>query len=823
MATPEEIGPYRIVRPLGQGGMGAVYLAQDTRLHRQVALKLFTGGNARGELARYELLNEARAAAALNHPHIASVHDVLDVDGQVAIVFEYVQGETLADRLERGRLDTKETIDLTLQLVEALSAAHQRGIVHRDLKPANIAIAADGNVKVLDFGVARVMPGGVDNPGSAQTTIACFVGTVGYAAPEQCLGQSVDARADIFSLGVLMFEMLTRRRPFNGIDASVVLRSMLNEAPPRITSLAPGVPQELEELVTRMLAPDPARRPDTVRRVGMVLRGLLPTQRGDEIRPAPSRRSWTIAALLAAAVVTGALVSPLLVERGTPFETPVSARSPVVAVMPLTNASGDPAKDYVATGVAENLVTQLAGVPSITVLSRAAVNDAQSRNKDVASLALELDATYLVDGSVQLSGERLRIDLRLVDPNGSVAWADNVEGDFDDVFDLQRQLTAAVAQALSVRLSAADRASFAQQLTANPEALAAYWRGRALLDRRDIKGNTTAALAAFDEAVSLDASFADAHAGRGEALWSLYAESRDSGQARAASEAATAALRLNPNRPEVRYTLAVILAGTGQPDAAIEELQRALALRPLFEDARIQLGLVLSRQGRIDEAIGEFRRVTDARPNYARPFATMGVALFEAGRYAEAARSFERVTELQPENVIAYQQVGASYHELGDLKQAMLFYERAIAVSPYAPAYSNIGTIYYRNREYEKAADSYQKAISLRPNFRETHRNLGDAYSKLGREVDARRAYLEAVRRAEADLTVNPRDPRALAALAVYLQKLQKTSEATHRLEQAMSIAQGDIQVLRRAAQVHALAKRPEAALHALDGALANG
>jgi tetratricopeptide (TPR) repeat protein/tRNA A-37 threonylcarbamoyl transferase component Bud32 len=817
-AAPLQIGPYRVIRPLGRGGMGTVYLALDTRLDREVALKLFSGPEATSAAAREQVLAEARAAAAFNHPHIASVHDVLDVNGQVAIVFEYVQGETLADRLQRGRLTPDQAVEIGLQLTDALAAAHHHGIVHRDLKPANIAVTSDGVVKVLDFGVARTMPPEGDAD-AALTTFAGFVGTLGYAPPEQALGQSVDARADVFAMGVVLFELLSARRPFPGGDAVTVVQAMMSGEPPRVRSLAPEVPPELDGLIARMLARDPAKRPASAQQVRDTLLSLASTERGTAVPVTVRPHRW-LAALLVAAAITAALVVSIVWGRP---ETPVAVPSLVVAVMPLTNVSGDSEKDFVAIGVAENLITRLAALQSITVLSRSVVNDALSRTSDVVAVARELDATYLVDGSVQESGERLRIDLRLVEPDGSVIWAENVQGNFSEVFDLQTRLTSAVAQALSVRLSGADRVSLADQSTSNAAALAAYWQGRTLLERRDITGNAKAALSAFDEAVSLDPNFADAHAGRGEVLWSLYLDSREAELARAALEAGTTALRLDPNRAEVRYTLAVTLAGTGQQNAAIEELQRALVLRPRFEDARIQLGLVLARQGRIEEAIAEFKKVTDARPNYARPFVTTGFALFEAGRYAEAAAAFERVTELQPEHVVAYQQAGAAYHELGDLERALLFYEKAITVRPYAPAYSNIGTIHYSRQEYEQAAQSYQKAISLRPNARETHRNLGDAYGRLGRTSEARRAYLEAARLAEADLAVNPRDARILASLAVYQQKLRSGPEATRRLGQALALAPTDFQVLRRAAQVYALANQPDAAVDALEAALARG
>src|SRR5918995_1338606 len=259
MPVPQEVGPYRVVRPLGKGGMGTVLLAEDTRLGRQVALKTVSGADADTAYSRAQLLREARAAAALSHPNIAAVHDVLDDKGQVVIVFEYIEGDTLATRLEKGRLSLDSAIAIGLQLTEALRAAHDRGIIHRDLKPANIAIARDGVVKVLDFGIARTLPREASADTNVRTT-ASFTGTIGYASPEQCLGQRADARADIFSLGVVLYEMLTGERPFPGREATTVVRAMLEREAPHVSTVVSGVPAHLDDLLSRALSREPARR-----------------------------------------------------------------------------------------------------------------------------------------------------------------------------------------------------------------------------------------------------------------------------------------------------------------------------------------------------------------------------------------------------------------------------------------------------------------------------------------------------------------------------------------------------------------------------------
>ena len=819
MSAPEEIGPYRVERPLGQGGMGAVYLARDRRLDRPVALKLFSGAEARTPFARHELLNEARAAAALNHPNIASVHDVLDVDGQVAIVFEFVDGETLAERLRRGPLTSGEAIQIALQLVDALAAAHHHGIVHRDLKPANIVITPDNVVKVLDFGVARAMPEGVDNASAARTTAGGFVGTIGYAPPEQCLGQSVDARADIFSLGVVLFEMLTGRRPFTGHDATSLVQSMLSGKSPHVRSHSGNVSPELDGLIARMLSSDPAKRPANVREVRDVLLPLAPTERIILVAPPRRRRTWPLLALLAAAALTGALVTSIL--RREPAPTP--EKPPVIAVLPLTNASGDATKDYVAVGFADSLITRLAGVPTVTVLSRAAVADARRRTADIPKLANELDVTYFVDGSVQQSEDGLRVTLNLIERDGAVAWADTAEGPAESLFDLQTRLASSLAQVLSLRLSAADRATLAKQPTMNPEAFAAYSRGRALLDRRDIRGNTQASLAAFEEAAKLDPNFADAHAARGEALWDLYLGSKNPGLANAAVEAGYLALRLAPNRANVRYSLALTLKGRGELQQAADELQRALALRPNYDDARRELGDVLARQGRVDEAIAEFRAAIELRPNFWAHHYALGISLVRAARYNEAAAAFRRTVELQPDNASAHANLGAAYHFLGRLDDALASYERAVEIRPSSTAYSNIGNIHHRRGDFARAVDAYKAALTLVPNAAATHRNLGDAYRRLGRLAEARASYRTAVRLTQADLSVNPRDPVANASLAVYAAKAGDWSLARQQLRIVEELATSDVEVLYRVAVVHALANEPEPALDALEAAVAGG
>jgi serine/threonine-protein kinase len=820
------VGPYRILSHLGSGGMGEVWLAEDTRLQRRVALKMVRPAGPEDRASRERLMREARAAAALNHPHIATVHDVLEEQGEVVVVFEYVEGETLHVRIARERIAVDEAVDIASQIAKALAAAHAHGIVHRDLKPANVIIGVDGHVKVLDFGIARILAvGSTDSTGKppAETVSgAGFIGTAGYAAPEQMVSSAVDERADLYALGVVLFEMIGGRRPFLGNDrvqlASIKLAS---DAPP-LSSTGQIVPPPLEHLVASLLQRDRDRRPASAQEVLSELRTISGATATAMLPPVRARRSWKTAAAAAAVV---ALVGFGL--WGTRYFSGVpsgnASAPPVVAVLPLTNISGDPSRDFVAAGIAESLISSLAAVPSVTVLSRAAVNDAKLRTADTGALTKDLGATYLVEGSVQESSGTLRVSLHLVRSDRSVAWGDIIEGKFEAIFELQSKLAMALTNALVVRVSASELERINAQPTSSPQALSAYWQGKALLERADVKGNIDAAVSAFEQAAKLDPKFALAHTGLAEAYRQKYLDVRDPIWAQQAIDEATNALALDPNRAEVRYVLGLTLAGAGRLDEASAELYRALALQPNYEDARTQLGQLFAAQGNIDAAIIEFRKAIALRPTSPAPYSAMGVALVNAARYEDAVEVLADAAERFPDNARVYQQLGTAYQFLGNTAEAVANYRKALAIRPSAQAYSNLGAFLHSTGDFAGAVDAYQHAIEIRPNSSATRRNLGDALTRLGRAAEAKAAYREAVRLGEADLKVNPTDARNLAALAVYLQKAGEPAAARTRLEQALATAPESADILFRASVLHALWGESERALGFLERAAANG
>lgn len=793
--------------------MGSVWLAEDTRLHRRVALKTLHASRTIDDAGRERLRREARAAAALNHPHIATVYDVLESDGDVAIVFEHVEGTTLATLLQDGALPFERVLRLAMQLTRSLVAAHKHGIIHRDLKPSNVIVNNDGDVKVLDFGIARVLPVGTTSSLQAETLSAGFVGTPAYAAPEQLFTAAVDERADLYSLGVMLFEMTTGRRPFGGNDLLAMAHIKFAVQAPSISSTGTLVPAAFESLVAQLLKQQPTDRPGSAAEVLGSLRTIAGEPSTGPLPRARSSSRW-----IAAAVTLTLAVGAALISVGWPRSSPADPSTPVIAVLPLRNATGDGAKDYLAAGLSESLISGLASSPSLIVLSRTAVADAVKGEPSIAIALKDLGATYVIDGNVQQSGTQLRIAVNLTGKDQKLVWGEIFDGTFDRVFDLQTRMALAVSE----RMAAGHPRSTISP-PANQAALDAYWRGRVFLDRWDVKGNIDLAISAMQESIGTDPKFALAHAWLGVAYWRKYAESRDQQYAYLSVQSGTKAETIDPALPDVHYALAVSLNGTGRQPEAIAELRKTIELRPTSDEARRKLGEVLAAQGKIDEAVSEFQKAIALRPRFWGGYSEMGRALFSAGRYEDAQRAFEQVVSLQPDNHIGYQQIGAINQLTGHLPAAIKAYEKALSIQPSFGSFSNLGMIQHQSGHYPEAVAAYQQALALRPTLASLHRNVGDSYLRMGKRDEALREYQRAVERAQADLAVNPNSARSVAALAVYLAKAGRNEDALTRAADARRLAPDDLQVMVRAAVVNSLTGRTDAALNQIAAAIERG
>jgi tetratricopeptide (TPR) repeat protein/tRNA A-37 threonylcarbamoyl transferase component Bud32 len=808
---------YTLIEEIGAGGMGQVYKAIDGSLAKTVALKLVRTRSGPHEQTSERFRRELTLAQEVTHPNVCRVYDLGEIDGTLFISMEYVEGQSLDDLIQSvGTLSTKQTIALGRQICAGLEAIHARKIVHRDLKPANIMVDRAGHAILMDFGLAY---------GHGQERLTgegAILGTLAYLSPEQAVGLPTDARTDIYAIGLVLFEMLTgRRAPGDGGTAPLALRDPGERCPPP-SRFAPEVPAEMNQIVLRCLERDPARRYASTAELDAALARLAASlssgvSAGRVRISAPRGRLATAAATIVVTLALAGTIGWFVSHRPRP-----ASGHPVVAVLPLETVGGA-ADDHLGIGMADTLIAHLAGIPSLTVVSRVAPGVDGAGRGQVRRLAHALGADYVVSGSILRLDRRMHVTATLVRPDDSVAWGADYEGSVDDLFSLQRRLAEGVSAALAVSLTPADRARLARPPTNSLSALGAYSDAQSLLEHPEAPGNVARAIDGLRLAISRDPKFALAHAALGRAYWQQYLETKDPSWTRLATDSVTEALRLDPAEPGTRLALATIYAGTGRTDAAVDELHKVLERQPSNDDAHRQLGDILAGQSRWEEAIAELRTAVELRPKFGGNLSHLGLALIGNGRRPEAIAVYRRLAELQPDDPRVFQRIGTTYHEMGDLDQALENYRRALALGPVPKAYTNIGSIHFARGQLPEALAAFQKAAELEPRNPLAQRNLGDAYTRLGRREDAARAYQAAVGLCEDLLRVNPKDSRTLGRLAVYEAKLGRRTAADRHVSDAIALSPADGDVVYRKAVVEALSGRADAALTSLREAVARG
>ena len=673
-APGQTINQYKIISPLGAGGMGEVYLAEDTRLERKVALKFLPAllTQDKGHLRRFE--QEARAVAALSHPNVCMIHEVVATGaGRHCIVMEYVDGVTLREQVAKGRMNVAEALDAAIQAASALSAAHTAGIVHRDIKPENIMLRRDGYVKILDFGLAKLTQQEV-SLGDAEATTKMLVntspgivmGTVAYMSPEQARGLAVDTRTDVWSLGVVLYETLTGRRPFEGATPTDVIISIAERRPAPLARYQPQVPTQLERIVNKALAKNRDERYQTADDLLIDLKNLrreleveaevdrykqltpssqpaAPTSNSEAISspafPLWSTRTRTLLTVLAGLVIVSGLVYALIIRRGaTPAE---QTKIESLAVLPLENLSGDTSQDYFADGMTESLITDLAKIGALRVISRPSVMQYKGGNKPLPQIGRELKVDAVLIGSVVRSGERVRIAVQLIDAaTERNLWSDSYERDLRDVLALQKEVTQDIVGEIRIKLTPQEQTQFGSARPVNPEAYDQYLRGRFYLNRQN-KDDNLAAIAALERAVATDPSFAAAHAELAQAYaWRLFLFAPGEGQwAEKGFVAAEKALALDPNLAVAHLARGRLLwtpANHFPHEKVIREYRSALAFDPSLDEARNQLALVYCHIGAFDEAVQESQKAIAINPNNNLAQFRIGETLNFQGKYEQA-------------------------------------------------------------------------------------------------------------------------------------------------------------------------------------------
>ena len=619
-----KIAHYEIVAKLGEGGMGEVYRARDTRLDRTVAIKVLRSGVADdpARLQRFE--QEARAASALNHPNILTIYDVGRTDGTDAaaatapyIAMEWVDGDSLRALLARGRMPMRQLVDVAHQLAEGLAKAHAAGIVHRDLKPENVMVSADGFVKIVDFGLAKLMVG-ADSAGEmataeAATAIGVVMGTVGYMSPEQASGRPVDHRSDQFAFGLLVYEMATGRQPFRRDTAAQSMAAAIDAEAPAVRELNPEVPEHLAFVIDRCLKKSARDRYDSTRDlardVGEIRAGLSGRGASASSQRAGARRSrpaWVllVAALLAGAVLGGAAWAITKFWNRGSTET-VKTEAPLVAVRPFRNLTAEGAQEHFAVGMTEEIRGQLSKIAALRLLSGAAVQ--KYATSDIAALASDLGVNGVVDGSVRLDQNRVRVSVELVDARtGQLRWSDTYERQIADVFAVQSEIALQVARALQANLSPAEQARVKKPPTDNMEAYDLYLQARRAGSPGNYEANV-AGMKLLEQAIALDPKFAVAKSYLAYRIFFLNYRGDTTAVDRAIAMAQDAA-EIDPTLAYAPYVLGSAYSMKGIDSKARLGFMRALELDPSFTNAMNNLSFHEYRFGRLEDSLMWARR-----------------------------------------------------------------------------------------------------------------------------------------------------------------------------------------------------------------------
>ena len=661
------LGAYRIVAPIGAGGMGEVFLAQDSRLERNVALKILPRAFA-GDAERLgRFVREAKSASALNHPNILTIHEIGMSEGFHYLATELIVGETLRERIARGALPVADCLEIAIQVAAALGAAHAAGIVHRDVKPENVMIRADGLVKVLDFGLAKWSePQVVDPQGvtvdRGRTHPGVVLGTVAYMSPEQSRGKTVDARTDLWSLGVVLYEMLSGRQPFEGESSTDVLANILHREPPQLALEAEELAPEIGAILGRALAKERLARYATSRELTADLKSAQKRLQFDaELGRSP---------LPGGSAVSGGVAGPASAASGASASSPArgstgsGAALPrhAIAVLPFRNLSAEAENDYFCDGLAEELLNALAKIDGFKVAARTSAFAFRDKPAGISEIGRALGVTTVLEGSVRTSRGRMRIAVQLVNAaDGFHLWSERYDREMRDIFDVQDEITLAIVDALKIKLFGDERTAALKRGTENAEAHELYLRGRFSWNQRTAEAVRRAA-DYYQEAIAQDPRYALAHAGLAECYvlypWLSVAPPHDSMPK--ARTAALRALEIDDDLAEAHAALGVYLSFYAWDQPASErELRRAIELKPSSATAYHWLGnIALLAMGRWDESLAAERRAGELDPLSLSIASDTGVTLLYARRFDEAIAQFRRTLAVDPKFYVARYHLG---------------------------------------------------------------------------------------------------------------------------------------------------------------------
>jgi tetratricopeptide (TPR) repeat protein/predicted Ser/Thr protein kinase len=820
--------------------MGQVYLADDTILQRVVAIKRMAPGLQEDERDRKRLLKEAQRASALNHPNIAGIYDVIEDRDELLLVMEYVEGTTLRIAA-RQPLDVPQFLEIAIQCADGLAAAHQKSIVHGDIKPENLMLTPAGRVKILDFGVARrpTLEAGSDSPtASLATMTGSLSGTPAYMAPEVLTEKPYDGRADIFSLGLVFYEMLGGPQPFQTDSFIGTVARVLHDDIPSLSTITANIPTELEAVINRMLAKDPevryARAEDVAEDLRAVQRGDQPaaaTWPAGKPRPKIATRTILIAGmailLLLAAIPLRHTIAKWLGAGATAQKATFGISGPPVlqtlAVLPVNTAAADPQLTALGNGLGETLTAKMTRLGVDHSLQVVASSELRARHvTKLEEARQEFGATLGLQISLQRSADLVRVAYTLTDAKtGRVLGGNSMDVPVSDPFAMEDQVSSGVASALGLELRPEERRELASHGTGLPDAYNYFLQGRGYLEKGP--ESMDSAITLFTRALELDPNYGLAEADLGTAYWSKYESGKDKKFIPKARQACSKAVELGNAGAEGHVCLGVLENGAGNYEKAVDEFTRAIQLDPSSDGAYTGMASAYERLGKLNDAEKIYQQVIKLRPRYWKGYNQLGIFYCRQSQYDKCAAMFQKVAELTPDSFRGYANMGAAYLADGKYTEAIQPLKKSLQVRATPGTYSNLGTAYFHLRNFPEAAKAYAEATRLNDRDYLLWGNLGEAQNFAGNHQEAEIAYRKGIALAEEALKVNPRDPEVLSYLASYHVMVGERAPALKYLDQALAYGKADKEILFSAALVYNRLGETGTALEWLSKALQAG
>jgi len=848
--VPQIVSHYRIHEKLGAGGMGVVYKAEDIRLGRLVALKFLPDSSVRDPRALERFKREARTASALDHPNICTIFEVDNDQGRPFIAMQLLEGKTLRERIGDHPVPLGTLLDWALQISDALQAAHAKGIMHRDIKPANIFITAEREqAKILDFGLAKLTA--VDLTGTGEATLSATgplthtgaaIGTVAYMSPEQARGEPLDARTDLFSFGVLLYEMATGRQAFSGPTWAVTVYAILGQAPMSLNESVPGLPQRLQEIIDKCLIKNRDLRYQSAAEIHRDLLKLKKDfEAGKKLKSTQTAATWTpkrkiligIGVAVVLLVSAAGMWGPRALRRlaasvaGSP-QQPASLvpDRKSIALLPLAAVEGDPKLTAFGKGLLEDVAAKLSQLSANHDLEVVPARTLEEKNvSTLADAKKEFGVSLGLAVSLSQANDLVRASYSLTDVrSGKNLAGDGITVPVTDLFTIEDKLTNGVAAALAIPLRTEEKQALGAHSTTFSEAYQYYVQGRGYLQDPGKPENLSSAEIVFKQALKIDPNYGQAEAGLGQTYWLRYQMAGKQKQwIPAAQQACDKAIELGNAGAEGHICSGMIEDGTGQYEKAAEQFQQAVQLDPTNDGAYRSLAVAYQHLNQPDKAEETYKRALAVRPQYWRGYTYMGSFYVNQAEYEKAAEMYRRATELDPESYAAFLGLGGALLYEGKADEAVQALSRSIAIRPNVVAYNNIAIAQFQLHRFQESVRDYQEALKLDASDYQTWGNLGDSQYYGGDTAAAAESYRKAISMAEQQLKVNLRDAVVLGDLASYHAMLGHREQALSYLDRSLELGHNDKELLLNAAVVYNQLRETGPALEWLGKALAAG